>query len=69
MVEAIISGNGNSYSDGLERLYIHFRKKDQHGFPMGDGDQTAVQLVVKGEIYSGLLNAREKYAYLFMSPE
>jgi hypothetical protein len=69
MVEAIIHGNGTYYKDGLERMYLHIRKADGHGLPSADGVTTPFTLVGRGHQYTGQLNARAGFDYLFVSPE
>jgi hypothetical protein len=69
LIEAIIHGNGTYYSDGVERLYLHFRKSDAHGLPCEDGVKTPIQLEARGHTYTGQINGRADYPYLFLSPE
>ena len=69
MVSAIIHGNGTWYTDGVERLYLHFRKTDPHGLPTEDGVKTRITITAAGHQYRGILNARADYPYLFVSPK
>ena len=69
MVDVIVSGNGTYYKDGVERLYLHFRKADNHGLPADDGAKTPITLIARGHKYAGVMNARDSLDYLFVSPD
>jgi hypothetical protein len=69
MIEAVVTGQGlplNITQNSPERLYLLIKKTEVHGFPIKDGEQMPITIVIGGIEYSGELSRRANLPSIFL---